>query len=87
LRGVGLLKRAELVEGIKRRGVGIAPHSQAGYPSSHLVRRAALGGIVCFGRTATAETYVLSSDWGVPGYRGAREDALEELVRRYLAAY
>jgi hypothetical protein len=64
------------------------PHSQAGYPSSHLVRRAALEGVVCFGPDCNGEeTCVPSSDWGIPEYRGAREDALAELVRRYLAAY
>jgi hypothetical protein len=31
------------------------PHSQAGYPSSHLVRRAALEGVVCFGPDRTAK--------------------------------
>lgn len=80
--------RAELMEQVRRRGVRIAPDSQAGYPSSHLVRRAALEGVVCFGpdRDGT-ETYVLSSDWGVPEYRGSGEEALERLARRYLAAY
>jgi hypothetical protein len=60
----GPLTRAELVEEIRRRGVRIAPDSQAGYPSSHLVRRAALEGVVCFGpdRDGT-ETFVLSSVW------------------------
>lgn len=88
LADVGPTTRAELVEGIRRREVRIAPDSQAGYPSSHLVRRAALEGILCFGPDRDGnETYVLSSDWGVPGYRGSREDALAELVRRYLAAY
>ena len=38
--------REELVEGIRRRGVRIAADSQAGY---HLVRRAALEGVLCFG--------------------------------------
>jgi hypothetical protein len=80
--------REELVEGIRRRGVGIAPDSQAGYPSSHLIRRAALEGILCFGPDHDgAETYVLSSDWGVSGYTGSREEALARLARRYLAAY
>jgi hypothetical protein len=80
--------RAELVEGIRRRGVRIAPDSQAGYPTSHLVRRAALEGVVCFGPDRDGiETYVLSSDWGVREYRGFREDALVGLVCHYLAAY
>jgi hypothetical protein len=80
--------REELIEGIRARGVRIAADSQAGYPSSHLVRRAALEGVVCFGPDRDgAETYVLSSDWGVPEYTGSREQALARLVRRYLAAY
>jgi len=84
----GPLTRAELMEQVRRRGVRIAPDSQAGYPSSHLVRRAALEGVVCFGpdRDGT-ETYVLSSDWGVPEYRGSREEALKRLARGYIAAY
>jgi hypothetical protein len=77
--------REELVEGIRRRGVRIAPDSQAGY---RLVRRAALEGVACFGPDRDgAETYVLSSDWGVPEYTGSREEALARLARRYLAAY
>jgi winged helix DNA-binding protein len=84
----GPTTREELVEGIRRRGVRIAADSQAGYPSSHLVRRAALEGVICFGPDRDgAETYVLSSDWGVPEYTGSREEALKRLVRRYLAAY
>jgi len=81
----GPATREELVEGIRRRGVRIAPDSQAGY---HLVRRAALEGILCFGPDRDgAETYVLSSDWGVPGYAGSREEALARHALRYLAAY
>jgi hypothetical protein len=77
--------REELVEGIRRRGVRIAPDSQAGY---HLFRRAALEAVACFGPDRDgAETYVLSSDWGVPEYSGSREEALARLARRYLAAY
>jgi hypothetical protein len=84
----GPLTRAELVKGLRRRGVRIAPDSQAGYPSSHLVRRAALEGVLCFGPDHDGtETYVLSSDWGVPEYRGSREEALARLARGYVAAY
>jgi hypothetical protein len=81
----GPATREELVEGIRRRGVRIAPDSQAGY---HLVRRATLEGIACFGPDRDgAETYVLTSDWGVPEYTGSREEALARLAHRYLAAY
>lgn len=80
--------RAEILTRLRRRGVTPEPDGGAGYASTHLLRRAALEGFVCFGPDRVGEeTYVLSSDWGIPEYRGTRESALMELVRRYLAAH
>ena len=79
----GPLTRAEILARL-----GMDPDGGRGYASTHLLRRAALEGVVCFGPDRHGEeTYALSSDWGVPAYRGDREPALAELARRHLAAY
>ena len=79
----GPLTRAELVDQLAVRGIHVV--GQAAY---HLVRRAALEGIVCFGPGGDAEpTYALLEDWVDRGRTGSRDAAQAELVRRYLAAY
>jgi hypothetical protein len=84
----GPMTRAGVMDELGRRGVAPGADDRAGYPSTHLLSRAALEGIVVFGPDGGGEeTYALSSDWGVPAYLGTREDALAEMVRRYLAAH
>lgn len=84
----GPMTRAGLLDRLRLRGAMPGADDGAGYASTHLLRRAALEGVVCFGPDRDGrETYVLSSDWGVPEYRGTREDGLAELASRYLAAH
>jgi hypothetical protein len=88
LADAGPMTRQEILARLRQRGVVPEPDGAAGYASTHLLRRAALEGVVCFGPDLDGEeTYVLSSDWGIPEYRGTRESALAELTRRYLAAH
>lgn len=81
----GPLTRAELTEHLTT--LGILPDGQAPF---HLIRHAALTGILCHGPQRAGEaTYVLLDDW-LPTTGGAQweEDAaLTELARRYLAAH
>jgi hypothetical protein len=81
----GPLTRAELTEHLTT--LGIPPDGQAPF---HLIRHAALTGILCHGPQRAGEaTYVLLDDW-LPAIRGARwvgDAALAELARRYLAAH
>lgn len=60
-----------------------------GQASYHLLRRAALEGLVCFGPDRNSEpTYVLVDKWlGVKHNPLSKEEALERLARRYLEAY
>lgn len=83
LAGAGPLTRAEIVDRLAARGVQLA-----GQARPHLIRRAALEGIVCCGpdRGATP-TYVLLDDWADRGPAMTPEAAQSELARRYLAAY
>ena len=84
----GPLTRGEILARLRRLGVAPGPDGRSGYASTHLLRRAALEGVVVFGPDRDGEeTYALSPDWGVPAYRGSRVDALGELARRYLAAH
>ncbi len=81
----GPLTRAELAEQLAT--LGVAPAGQAPF---HLIRYAALTGLVCHGPLRAGEpTYVLLRDWvpaaGAPGLAG--EAAAAELARRYLAGY
>lgn len=80
--------RAEIFARLRRRGAAPGPDDRSGHVSTHLLRRAALEGVAAFGSDRDGEeTYALSSDRDIPAYRGTREDALGELVRRYLAAH
>ncbi len=59
-----------------------------GQATIHLIRRAALEGIVCIGPDQGAKpTYVLTQDWLGQDRAPAPDAALAELARRYLAAY
>lgn len=82
----GPLTRAELTEHLTT--LGIPPDGQAPF---HLIRHAALTGILCHGPHRAGEpTYVLLDDW-LPTTGGAArregDAALAELVRRYLAVH
>jgi len=81
----GPLTRAELTEHLTT--LGVPPDGQAPF---HLIRHAALTGILCHGPQRVGEaTYVLLDDW-LPTTGGSRRDgdaALAELARRYLAAH
>jgi len=82
----GPLTRAELVEQLATHGIDLE-----GQARPHLLSRAALDGIICFGPDRDAEpTYVLLSDWvdRERSRQGLPEDAAyAELARRYLTAY
>ncbi|HWC12349.1 MAG TPA: winged helix DNA-binding domain-containing protein [Acidimicrobiales bacterium] len=88
----GPLSSAALAERIRDRGVDVEPGSQA---VAHLVRRAALEGVVCCGpEDGTRGTYVGLADWigDRAGDGHARpplggDAALAELARRHLAAF
>ncbi|WP_052850112.1 winged helix DNA-binding domain-containing protein [Streptomyces avicenniae] len=82
----GPLGRAALTE--RLTALGVAPEGQAPF---HLIRHAALNGLLCHGPWRDGEaTFVLSQDW-LPGppdaYAPEGDDALAELARRYLRAY
>jgi len=82
----GPLTRAELVEQLAAHGLRLE-----GQARPHLLSRAALEGIICFGPDrGTEPTYVLLSDWVDQEHRGhslSQEAAHTELARRYLKAY
>ncbi len=82
----GPLTRAELVEQLAIHGLRLE-----GQARPHLLSRAALEGIICFGPDrGTEPTYVLLSDWVDQEHRGhslSQEAAHTELARRYFKAY
>lgn len=82
----GPLTRAELVERLATDGIALE-----GQARPHLLARAALEGVICFGPDRAAEpTYVLLDDWVDQERRGRRlpeAAAYAELTRRYLDAY
>jgi hypothetical protein len=81
----GPLTRTELTGHLGT--LGIPPDGQAPF---HLIRHAALTGILCHGPQRAGEaTYVLLEDW-LPAAKGTQPEgdaALAELARRYLAAH
>jgi hypothetical protein len=79
----GPLPRPDLIAALSARG--LPTEGQAGI---HLLARAALEGVICYGPDADgAETFTLLDDWlrAVPQTRPA--DPLAALARRYLSAY
>ena len=86
LAGEDALTRAELVERLAARGITLE-----GQARPHLLARAALEGLICFGPdSGTEPTYVLLSDWiGDESTKDAlsEDESYTELTRRYLSAY
>ena len=82
----GPLTRAELVEQLAMQGIHLE-----GQARPHLLGRAALEGVICFGPNRGVEpTYVLLNDWLSQKDRGqplSEDAAFVELTRRYLRAY
>ncbi len=82
----GPLTRAELVERLSTNGIHLE-----GQARPHLLARAALEGLICFGPDRGNEpTYVLLNDWveqKQTGHSLSEDEAYAELTRRYLSAY
>ena len=84
LRREGALKRAQLASALGARNVPVA-----GQAIHHLLRFAALRGLICLGAAINGDlTYVLLDDW-LPSDRADPNggDPLRQFARRYLAAY
>ena len=80
----GPLIRAELADKLRTRGIAVA-----GQAIHHLVRYAALLGLICLGPERAGDlTYVLLSEW-LPDYQPleATDELLPIFARRYLRAY
>ncbi|HTI33377.1 MAG TPA: winged helix DNA-binding domain-containing protein [Miltoncostaea sp.] len=82
----GPLTRAELVDRLNARGLGLDTSDQA---PAHLVLLASASGLTCRGpdRSPDLPTYVLLDDWVAPEAPRERDAALAELARRFRAAY
>ncbi|MCE2473629.1 MAG: AlkZ family DNA glycosylase [Anaerolineae bacterium] len=78
----GALIRSQLAQALDSRGIPVA-----GQAIHHLVRYAALRGLVCFGPEIDGDlSYVLQDQW-LPEQAPQPNDPLPALARRYLAAY
>jgi DNA glycosylase AlkZ-like len=82
----GPLTRAELIERLATNGIHLE-----GQARPHLLARAGLEGLICFGPDRGAEpTYVFLKDWVDQEFSGnslPENEAYAELTRRYLSAY
>jgi DNA glycosylase AlkZ-like len=79
----GPLTRAQIAERLRRND--IAAEGQA---TIHLIWRAAIDGLVCYGPEHVGdETFVALDDWLPQNKRIRPADPVLELARRYLAAY
>ena len=84
LRREGALTRPQLAEALGERGIPVA-----GQAIHHLVRFAALRGLLCLGAEVDGDlTYALLDEW-LPAAKAAPppDKPLAEFARRYLAAY
>ncbi len=80
----GALHRADIAEAIGKHDIPVA-----GQAIHHLVRYAALAGMICFGPERDGElTYVTLDDWlgSQPTFHLSDEEALAELAKRYMQA-
>jgi hypothetical protein len=79
----GPLTRPELAQTLDRKGIPVA-----GQAIAHLVRYAALEGIICYGPERDGQlSFVLLEDWVGLEERLESQDAQTELARCYLQAY
>jgi len=84
LSGDNALTRAQLAQALEARGIPVA-----GQAIHHLVRFAALRGLICLGAEVDGDlTYALLDDWLPAGATVPPVDEpLREFARRYLTAY
>jgi hypothetical protein len=80
----GPLTRAQIAESLRRSGI-----ASEGQATIHLIWRAAVDGLVCYGPDQLGqETFVALDDWVASTLRRTTPpDPALELARRYLAAY
>ena len=79
----GPLTRAELADRLRRHGI-----DAGGQIAFHLVRRASLDGVACMGPDRGSDTtFALMRDWIPTASPVDPDDALREVVRRYLIGY
>lgn len=85
--------RTLLHDGPVTRPTLIAQLAEQGFPTEgqaafHLLARAALDSLICFGPNADGkQTFVLVDDWLANTQHNTPADPLAELARRYLTAY
>ncbi len=83
LQSAGALTRPELARSLAGRGIPVA-----GQAIHHLVRFAALRGLICLGAEVNGNlTYALLDEWLPAESAPPSADPPAELARRYLAAY
>jgi len=81
----GALTRTQIVEELNTRGLALNRKSQT---PIHLIRQAALAGLLCCGPDRDSEeTFVLVDGWLAPQPSVPVETPLAELARRYVAGY
>lgn len=77
------LSRPHVMQALDQAGIATA--GQRGY---HILRQAALTGLICFGpMQGKQETFVLLDEWAHPGPIYSRDEALAELARRYFQSH
>ena len=83
LHGGGQLTRSEILFALQQDGV-----STDGPRGYHILRRAGLEGLICFGPMQDKqETFVLLDDWLSPSKYLERDQALAELAGRYIGSH
>ena len=83
LQGGKQLTRAEVLLALEQ--AGIPTTDQRGY---HILRRAGLEGLICFGPIqGKQQTFVLLGEWVPDGQHKKRDDALAELAERYFRSH
>jgi hypothetical protein len=76
------MTRSELAAELEKNGI-----SCEGQRAAHILQRASLDRIICFGVTHTKQTHVLFEEWLPRAKSMPREESLAELTRRYFASH
>jgi hypothetical protein len=83
LQATRVATRTEMMQALEAAGISTA--GQRGY---HILGRAALEGLVCFGpQQGKQQTFVLLEVWAPPGRQLEQDEALAELAIRYFLSH
>lgn len=82
------LTRKEIYASLEKEGIAATVKTPVGSRGSHLIRRLAMEGVLCFGpRKGKQETFVLLEEWASNPRKLEKAESLAELTMRYFRSH